>query len=56
MTLALNLTLLLAEAARNANVRNALLTVFDREVNRQIGRAFTAEQASVLTTLSAALR
>jgi hypothetical protein len=56
VTLALNLTLLLAAAARNANVRGALLSLFDREVNRQVGRAFTAEQASVLTTLSAALR
>ena len=44
-----------AAAASNVTARNGLLTAFINEVNAQIGNAFTAEQAQILTGFASAL-
>ncbi len=56
VTLSLNTMLTLAEHVRIEPVRRALLDSFERQVDRQSGRAFTPQEAQVLLAAVAALR
>ncbi|WP_250442803.1 family 16 glycoside hydrolase [Actinotalea sp. C106] len=55
VTVGLNTTLTVAEHIRSSTVRHWLLASFDRQVAAQTGRAFTAEESSVLRASAAAL-